>query len=258
MLVRDPRRDRRARRNPARMRRAGRRRRPALDVARPAPRRPARCLSACGWRSPGRRRWKAGGSRTRRARSATTFLARPDDDTFRRGRTSAVPTDAPRCPPGPPRPPRALGWRLAAGRRLGRQLHGAEGGVHGAVAGRLPVRALPDHAGRGGGAAVLALRRGAGRGSRAPTCFALLRLGLAGHLLHVGLVTYGIHWSTAFSSSLILACGPIFTLLILRWHGHRAADARPGRRRRGRLRRACSPSCPTSCSAAIGRPAAAT
>jgi drug/metabolite transporter (DMT)-like permease len=47
----------------------------------------------------------------------------------------------------------------------------------------------------------------------------LLRLGLVGHLLHVGLVTYGIHWSTAFSSSLILACGPIFTLLILRWHG---------------------------------------
>ncbi|HUP09647.1 MAG TPA: DMT family transporter [Caldimonas sp.] len=48
---------------------------------------------------------------------------------------------------------------------------------------------------------------------------ALLRLGLVGHLLHVGLVTYGIDWSTAFSSSLILACGPIFTLLILRWHG---------------------------------------
>jgi drug/metabolite transporter (DMT)-like permease len=49
--------------------------------------------------------------------------------------------------------------------------------------------------------------------------WALLRLGLVGHLLHVGLVTYGIHWSTAFSSSLILACGPVFTLLILRWHG---------------------------------------
>jgi len=48
---------------------------------------------------------------------------------------------------------------------------------------------------------------------------ALLRLGIAGHLLHVGMVTYGIHWSTAFSSSLILACGPVFTLLILRWHG---------------------------------------
>src|SRR6185295_18745085 len=48
----------------------------------------------------------------------------------------------------------------------------------------------------------------------------LLRLGLVGHLLHVGLVTYGIHWSTAFSSSVILACGPIFTLFILHWHGH--------------------------------------
>ncbi|HEX6362367.1 MAG TPA: DMT family transporter [Albitalea sp.] len=48
---------------------------------------------------------------------------------------------------------------------------------------------------------------------------ALGRLGLAGHLLHVGLVTYGIHWSTAFSSSLILALGPVFTLLILRARG---------------------------------------
>ena len=49
--------------------------------------------------------------------------------------------------------------------------------------------------------------------------WALLRLGLIGHLLHVCLVTYGIYWSTAFSSSLILACGPVFTLLILRWKG---------------------------------------
>lgn len=47
----------------------------------------------------------------------------------------------------------------------------------------------------------------------------LARLGVAGHFLHVGMVTYGIHWSTAFSSSLILACGPIFTLLILRFMG---------------------------------------
>jgi drug/metabolite transporter (DMT)-like permease len=47
----------------------------------------------------------------------------------------------------------------------------------------------------------------------------LLKLGIAGHLIHVGMVTYGIHWSTAFSSSLILACGPVFTLLILRWYG---------------------------------------
>ena len=50
--------------------------------------------------------------------------------------------------------------------------------------------------------------------------WALLRLGLAGHLVHVGLVSYGIHWSTAFSSSVILACGPVFTLLILRWYGY--------------------------------------
>jgi len=48
---------------------------------------------------------------------------------------------------------------------------------------------------------------------------ALLKLGIVGHLLHVGLVTYGIHWSTAFSSSLILGCGPLFTLLILRATG---------------------------------------
>jgi drug/metabolite transporter (DMT)-like permease len=49
--------------------------------------------------------------------------------------------------------------------------------------------------------------------------WALARLGLAGHLLHVAMISYGIHWSTAFSSSLIAACGPIFTLLILRWQG---------------------------------------
>jgi drug/metabolite transporter (DMT)-like permease len=47
----------------------------------------------------------------------------------------------------------------------------------------------------------------------------LTRLGIAGHFLHVSKVTYGIRWSTAFSSSLILACGPIFALLILRLKG---------------------------------------
>lgn len=56
------------------------------------------------------------------------------------------------------------------------------------------------------------------RPSRADA-WALLRLGLVGHLLHVGIVTYGIHWSTAFSSSLVLASGPVFTLLLLRWSG---------------------------------------
>lgn len=49
--------------------------------------------------------------------------------------------------------------------------------------------------------------------------WALARLGIVGHLLHVGIVSYGIHWSTAFSSSLVLASGPVFTLLLLRWSG---------------------------------------
>lgn len=40
-----------------------------------------------------------------------------------------------------------------------------------------------------------------------------------GQVLHVGLVTFGINRSTAFSSALILACGPVFTLLVLRVMG---------------------------------------
>ena len=44
-------------------------------------------------------------------------------------------------------------------------------------------------------------------------------LGIVGHSLHVGLAAYGVHWSTAFSSAVILACGPILTLLILRVQG---------------------------------------
>ncbi|MBL8329710.1 MAG: DMT family transporter [Rubrivivax sp.] len=56
-----------------------------------------------------------------------------------------------------------------------------------------------------------------GRWPRVPRADALklAGLGLVAHGLHVSLVTYGIHWSTAFSSALILACGPVFTLLIL-------------------------------------------
>ena len=70
-------------------------------------------------------------------------------------------------------------------------------------------------------AALLLCSRHGLRWPRLPRAdlWALLRLGLIGHLLHVGLVTYGIHWSTPFSSALILACGPVFTLLILRWYG---------------------------------------
>lgn len=46
----------------------------------------------------------------------------------------------------------------------------------------------------------------------------LAGLGVLAHTLHVSMVTFGIHWSTAFSSALIMACSPVFTLLIL----HRA------------------------------------
>lgn len=40
-------------------------------------------------------------------------------------------------------------------------------------------------------------------------------LALLGHILHVGLMSWGIHLSTAFSSALILACGPMFTLILI-------------------------------------------
>jgi drug/metabolite transporter (DMT)-like permease len=43
--------------------------------------------------------------------------------------------------------------------------------------------------------------------------------GLIGHTAHVGLVTWGINLSTAFSSALVLTSGPLFTLLILAFAG---------------------------------------
>ncbi len=45
----------------------------------------------------------------------------------------------------------------------------------------------------------------------------LFKLGFIGHLVHVGLVTHGMNLSTPFSSSLMIACGPLFTLLLLRF-----------------------------------------
>jgi drug/metabolite transporter (DMT)-like permease len=39
--------------------------------------------------------------------------------------------------------------------------------------------------------------------------------GVIGHTLHVGIVTWGIDLSTAFSSALVLTSGPMWTLLIL-------------------------------------------
>ena len=59
-----------------------------------------------------------------------------------------------------------------------------------------------------------------------PEWRAMFRASLLGQVLHVGLVTYGIHRSTAFSSSLILVCGPMFTLLILRIAGIERLGAR--------------------------------
>lgn len=44
----------------------------------------------------------------------------------------------------------------------------------------------------------------------------LLVATLLGQVGHVGLVTFGIHWSTPFSSALIMACGPVITLVMLR------------------------------------------
>ena len=50
--------------------------------------------------------------------------------------------------------------------------------------------------------------------------------GLIGHTIHVGLVTYGINLSTAFSSALVLTSGPLFTLLILALLGAEKLRAR--------------------------------
>jgi drug/metabolite transporter (DMT)-like permease len=68
-------------------------------------------------------------------------------------------------------------------------------------------------------AALLLLHANGGRWLRLPRADAirLAGLGVLAHTLHVSMVTFGIHWSTAFSSALIMACGPVFTLLIL--HG---------------------------------------
>src|SRR3954462_3138917 len=42
-----------------------------------------------------------------------------------------------------------------------------------------------------------------------------LACGLIGHTLHIGIVFWGIHLSTAFSSAVVLTSQPLFTLLIL-------------------------------------------
>jgi drug/metabolite transporter (DMT)-like permease len=49
--------------------------------------------------------------------------------------------------------------------------------------------------------------------------FDLARLALIGQALHLVLAAKGLDGSTAFSASVLLACGPVFTLLILRVSG---------------------------------------
>jgi drug/metabolite transporter (DMT)-like permease len=103
-------------------------------------------------------------------------------------------------------------------------------------------------------ALVLYLTRG--RWPRVPRADALrlAGLGVVGHFLHVGLVTYGIHWSTAFSSALILACQPVFTLLIL----HRAGIERLGRGQVAGVALACAGVLVFLCEKLLGRQWAAT
>jgi drug/metabolite transporter (DMT)-like permease len=47
----------------------------------------------------------------------------------------------------------------------------------------------------------------------------LLLCALVGHVIHISAVMYGMNLSTAFSSSLVLTCQPLFTLAILAWLG---------------------------------------
>jgi drug/metabolite transporter (DMT)-like permease len=53
-----------------------------------------------------------------------------------------------------------------------------------------------------------------------------LACALVGHALHIGVVMYGMNLSTAFSSSLVLTSGPLFTLLILALLGVERLHAR--------------------------------
>jgi drug/metabolite transporter (DMT)-like permease len=70
-------------------------------------------------------------------------------------------------------------------------------------------------------AALLLLHANGWRWLRLPRedALKLAGFGVLAHTVHVSMVTFGIHWSTAFSSALIMACGPVFTLLILHWAG---------------------------------------
>ncbi|MBL0918552.1 MAG: DMT family transporter [Hydrogenophaga sp.] len=58
---------------------------------------------------------------------------------------------------------------------------------------------------------------------------ALAWLTLLGHVLHVTLITWGIHLSSPFSTALILACGPLMTLgILVVGHSERLSAAQLG------------------------------
>lgn len=54
---------------------------------------------------------------------------------------------------------------------------------------------------------------------RRPDLPRFLACAVVGHVLHISAVMYGMNLSTAFSSSLVLTCQPLFTLAILAWLG---------------------------------------
>ena len=139
----------------------------ARRVARPAPRRPARMtfppLDGARPGDAGRGlapRGRAGRAGRRRGAGA--------DDADCRRRCVAEPVEA-AVARQDRRARRALWLALLLVLLWGANFTRAEGDLHRPVAGRLPVRPLPHHAGRGGAAAVLRATAGAGRGSRAPT-----------------------------------------------------------------------------------------
>jgi drug/metabolite transporter (DMT)-like permease len=56
-------------------------------------------------------------------------------------------------------------------------------------------------------------------GRSAPDLPRFVLCALVGHVIHISAVMYGMSLSTAFSSSLVLTCQPLFTLAILAWLG---------------------------------------
>ena len=159
--------------------------------------------------------------------AALTGPVAPGGSPSLRGRPAAEPTGGRCCyavqmPGHPPRTDPAQGLALAAGLAVV-AVWGANFAVQKTLFGLLPPGAflLARYLLMPLCAAVLLLAVNRGHWPRLPRrdALQLAGLGVLAHTLHVSMVTYGIHWSTAFSSALIMACGPVFTLLILHQAG---------------------------------------